>query len=494
MATTWGQYSWGDNAWSSATNIIPVSGQVATLTLGTDHVSTPDVGWSSNAWGHNSWGSNTNLIPVTGQLLSAVLDSATAFSSAGWGALNWSHGTWGSVNVGNILVTGMAMTISLGDEISKSSNGWGRESWGSGIWNGYGTLLPTGQEATLTVSNQFLINTEINSGWGGSSWGHTGWGAYGNAFLNGNALTATLSSVTIDNEINTGWSSDGWGVEAWGESLQVVTVTGQTMTAYEGSGGISFDGDSNLTLTGNPMTMTQGDETVNIKVGPIVSGFPMTMNMTYASPVVIPTSFALTAALGNEDAEFKTIAQVNAYSAGYWGYKSTWGYNTWGDGTTNTLVMSMQENFSGVDPAPDAEVTGNALAAALAAGNTFTITGDANIAPLANMNWGQGTWSESTWGDGLYRPDTDDIFSLVAALGTATLDANTIPTITGLTNLFAAVGTTTTVEANANVSPTGFGLTFSLGTGTNTLIWNAVDTGSAPVTPPGWKEVPTNAA
>jgi len=104
MATTWGQYSWGDNAWSSATNIIPVSGQVATLTLGTDHVSTPDVGWSSNAWGHNSWGSNTNLIPVTGQLLSAVLDSATAFSSAGWGALNWSHGTWGSVNVGLLVL------------------------------------------------------------------------------------------------------------------------------------------------------------------------------------------------------------------------------------------------------------------------------------------------------------------------------------------------------------------------------------------------------
>ena len=34
----------------------------------------------------------------------------------------------------------------------------------------------------------------------------------------------------------------------------------------------------------------------------------------------------------------------------------------------------------------------------------------------------------------------------------------------------------------------------SLGTATNVLIWNEVNTGTAPVDPPGWQEVSTNAA
>ena len=57
------------------------------------------------------------------------------------------------------------------------------------------------------------------------------------------------------NEINTGWGSDGWGVEGWGESILTVTPTGIVMTAFEGSAGLAFDGDSNLTLTGNSLTM-----------------------------------------------------------------------------------------------------------------------------------------------------------------------------------------------------------------------------------------------
>jgi hypothetical protein len=155
--------------------------------------------------------------------------------------------------------------------------------------------------------------------------------------------------------------------------------------------------------------------------------------------------------------------------------------------------MSMLENFSGADPEPDAEATGQAMAIALAAGNTFDITGDANIAPLAAMGWSDGTWGESTWGDGLYRPDTDDIFPITAALGTATLDAVTSPTITGLGVQQVRVGNVTVI-GEGNIIATGNSLTMGQGTGTNILIWNAVDTGSAPTTPPGWQEVPTNAA
>ncbi len=448
--------------------------------------------WSANAWGDNSWNSTTSNIPVTGQLLNTVLGDEVSFPGQGWGGNTWSIGEWGSVNTGNQLVTGFGLSANLGTVDQTSSTGWGRNTWGSGIWNGFGDVILSGLSMTATVGNE-LIDTETNRGWGRKGWNVDAWGIGGQALANNFSLPMTLASVSIDNQINTGWGSDGWGVEGWGESILTVTPTGIAMTAFEGSAGLSFDGDSNVDAVGRAMTAALGEESINIKVGPILTGFPLTMQLNFDSPTVIPTGIALTATLGDEASEFKTIAEVNAFSPGYWGYRSTWGFSAWGNGQTNTLVMSMLENFSGADPEPDAEATGQAMAIALAAGDTFNIIGNANIAPLAAMGWSDGTWGESTWGDGLYRPDTDDIFPITATLGTAVLDAVTAPTITGLGVQQVRVGNVT-VTGTGVVIPTGNNLTISQGTGTNVLIWNAVDTGSAPTTPPGWQEVPTNAA
>ena len=448
--------------------------------------------WSANAWGDNAWNSTTSNIPVTGQLLNTVLGDEVSFPGSGWGGNTWSIGEWGSVNTGNQLVTGFGLSANLGTVDQTSSTGWGRNTWGSNIWNGFGTVIPTGVSMSMSVGDE-LIDTETNRGWGRKGWNVDAWGIGGQTLANNFSLPMTLASVSIDNQVNTGWGSDGWGVEGWGESILTVTPTGIAMTAFEGSAGLSFDGDSNVDAVGRAMTAALGEESINIKVGPILTGFPLTMQLTFASPTVIPTGIALTATLGDEASEFKTIAEVNAFSPGYWGYRSTWGFSAWGNGQTNTLVMSMLENFSGADPEPDAEATGQAMAIALAAGDTFDITGDANIAPLAAMGWSDGTWGESTWGDGLYRPDTDDIFPITATLGTAVLDAVTAPTITGLGVQQVRVGNVT-VTGTGVVIPTGNNLTISQGTGTNVLIWNAVDTGSAPTTPPGWQEVPTNAA
>ena len=450
--------------------------------------------WSANAWGDNAWNSLTSNIPVTGQSTSMSLGTLDAvFPSSGWGGESWSEGQWGSVGTGNRVVTEFGLGIALGNVDQTSSTGWGRLTWGSDIWNGYGTTLPSGVAATMALSTQVLIDGEINAGWGRLGWNVNAWGVQGQVGATGQAMTMAQSSVTIDNEVNTGWSSDGWGVEGWGASIQTVSVSGQVLTAFEGSAGLSFDGDSNVDAVGRAMTMTQGDESTNIKVGPIVTGFALDIQQTFDSPTVTVSGIALTATLGDESSAPNTIAEVNAFSVGYWGYRSTWGFSAWGNGQTNTLVMSMLENFSGVDPAPDAQVTGNVMAIALAAGDTFDITGDANIAPLAAMGWSDGTWGESKWGNGLFRPDTDDIFTITAALGTATLDAVTNPTITGLGVQQVRVGNVTVI-GEGNVIPTGNNLTMGQGTGTNVLIWNAVDTGSAPTTPPGWQEVPTNAA
>ena len=450
--------------------------------------------WSANAWGDNSWNSLTSNIPVTGQLLTTVLGDEVAFPGLGWGANGWNVGEWGSVNTGNQLVTGFGLSANLGTVDQTSSTGWGRNTWGSGIWNGFGDVILSGLAMTANLGGDELINTEINAGWGRLGWNVNAWGVRGQALANNFSLPMTLASVSIDNEINTGWGSDGWGVEGWGASILTVTPTGIAMTAFEGSAGLSFDGDSNVTAVGRAMTMS-APATVEAFASftASVTGISMTMQQTFDSPTVVPSGIALTATLGDESSAPNTIAEVNAFNPGYWGYRSTWGFSAWGNGQTNTLVLSMLENFSGADPAPDAVVTGNVMAIALAAGDTFNIIGDANIAPLAAMGWSDGTWGESTWGDGLYRPDTDDIFPLTAALGTAVLDAVTNPTITGLGVQQVRLGSVT-VTGTGVVIPTGNNLTIGQGTGTNVLIWNAVDTGSAPTTPPGWQEVPTNAA
>jgi len=489
---TWGALPWSNNSWQSLTSIMKPSGFSLPMILG-DEASTPSTGWGSASWGDNSWGSHINNIGVTGQLLTTVLGDEVSFPGQGWGGNTWSIGEWGSVNTGNQIVTGFGLSANLGTVEQTSSTGWGRNTWGSKVWNGFGDVIISGLAMSATVGDE-LIDTETNRGWGRKGWNVDAWGIGGQALANNFSLPMTLANVSIDNQINTGWGSDGWGVEGWGESILTVTPTGITMTAFEGSAGLAFDGDANVTPPGNVATVS-APATVEAFAAFVAepTGFPLTMNVTFDPEVISPTGFGLSAALGTAIGDNITFAEVNAFSPGYWGYRSTWGFSAWGNGQTNTLVMSMLENFSGADPAPDAEATGQVMAIALAAGDTFDIQGDANIAPLAAMGWSDGTWGESTWGDGLYRPDTDDIFTITAALGTAVLDAVTTPTITGLGVQQVRVGTVT-VSGEGNVIPTGNNLTIGQGTGTNVLIWNAVDTGSAPTTPPGWQEVPTNAA
>jgi hypothetical protein len=77
-------------------------------------------------------------------------------------------------------------------------------------------------------------------------------------------------------------------------------------------------------------------------------------------------------------------------------------------------------------------------------------------------------------------------FGLSAALGNEIIDLNQQVNVTGnpLLARVASVSAFTDVNATFN----GFGLTTTVGSG-NALIWNEVNTGSAPIDPPGWREV-----
>ena len=357
-------------------------------------------------------------------------------------------------------------------------NSWGAHFWNQGAWN-------QNQDLAVEVSNP------NNVSWGGNKWGFGEWN-------NGEALSMSLNNdgITIINEINQGWGSDTWGTETWGESGNLHQVNGLAMTMTEGLNGVSLNGDSNVIPTGNPLTAS-APATVEAFSAFVATptGLPMVAQLNFNPAFAQPNGISMSVNLGTVVADNITIAEVSAKSASTWG-NSNWGFGVYGNQPVNTLVMAMQENFSGVDPAPDAEVTGQAMAAFLAVPgqNNFDITGDATTgAGDTTMAWGDATWGNSRWNNGQFVADPDYGQTMTMTLGQETVDLNTPVDVSGI-SMSMTLNSIAEIISECNVDVTGNALTFALGTATNVLIWNEINTGTAPVDPPGWQEVNTNAA
>ena len=272
-----------------------------------------------------------------------------------------------------------------------------------------------------------------------------------------------------------GWNIQTWGLGTWGLLGDVnVPVTGQALTASLGNE--SAKTDVIPIPTGLPLTTATTTPTIIIAVEPPITGIPMTANLgtADAGPDAMLTGNAMSMGLGT----------VDAFNTTGWG-RLQWGINSWGrpgidvpapgTGIAMTAALGSPTEVSGdativantlnvtqitlgvVDPAPDAAVTGNFMIGAL---GTLGMQGDVSPVPTG--------------------------FSLTANLGTATVNLNTPVDITGIA-LTAALGNET---AFTDVTATfnGFGLTMNINSA-NALIWNEINTGSAPIDPPGWREV-----
>ena len=369
--------------------------------------------------------------------------------------------------------------IGMGGIMDMVSNSWGAHPYGQGGWN-------QNQDLTVFVSNP---NDTL---WGRDTWGTYFWGGGDNL-----SMSLNNSGTTVESFVNIGWGSDTWGTETWGESGNLHQVTGLAMTMAEGSNGVSINGNSDVIPPGNELTASAPatvEAFASFTAKP--SGNIMVAQLSFNPAFAQPSGIAMSAGLGTAVGDNITIAEISAKSASMWGFKSSWGFGVYGNQPVDTLVMSMLENFSGVDPAPDAEVTGQAMAAFLAVPgqNNFDITGDANTgAGDTTMAWGDATWGNSRWNNGQFIADPNYGQTMTMTLGAETIDLNTPVDVTGF-GLTAALNSVADVITETKVFPSGNSLTFSLGTATNVLIWNEVNTGTAPVDPPGWQEVDTNAA
>ena len=75
---------------------------------------------------------------------------------------------------------------------------------------------------------------------------------------------------------------------------------------------------------------------------------------------------------------------------------------------------------------------------------------------------------------------------MTAVLGNETVDLNQQVDVSGQFQRVRLSSVTAFADVTATFN--GFELTIAQGNG-SALIWNEVNTGSAPITPPGWREV-----
>lgn len=297
----------------------------------------------------------------------------------------------------------------------------------------------------------------MSNTWGSQTWSFNQWNDLDNVSLSvtGIPVSSNLGSVTTTEEINIGWGSDTWGSETWGISGLNVDLTGIQLSSNIGT--LSTTGDGSVDVTGEEATATEGDVEAFASFTIEVTGIPMAMDLTFDPEIVSPLGQELTSSLGTATLDANTIAEVSTKVPSYYG-SATWGFGAWGNEPVETLAMNSEEGT--VDPAPDATVTGIGFNASLAVGTV--VIGEANVTVV---------------GEGF-----------AAGLGVGELDAVTLADVTGI-SMSANLGSIAEVTGTAVVNLTGFDLTMQLGTNTNILIWNQVDTGTAPVDPPGWVEI-----
>ena len=359
---------------------------------------------------------------------------------AGWSQNTWNTGSWGT-GVDNIVSpTGILATAAAGFLTTTSTveQGWGRDQWGARSWgNPSQIVVPTTPEDDMTMSlNSVSITAEINAGWGAKNWGDNSWGVAANLIATGDAITATLASVAITAGASTGPSTNNNQLIT--TNLNSVTVdiqtkvfpTGLPLTAAEGTA----DAGPDAMATGNAMSMGLGTIDAFNQTGWGRQGWNVNawgVEGEFANVDV--TGIAMTAAAG-------TLGMTGNANL-----------------TLNTLNVA-QASLGIVDPAPDAGVTGNLITS-----NLGTLVGRA----------GAGA--------------TPSGIAMTAGLGTVTAVPSQEVPLTGLP-AEARLSSAFNILIHVDVQVTGFDLTMNQGSG-SALIWNEVNTGSAPITPPGWQEV-----
>ena len=314
--------------------------------------------------------------------------------------------------------------------------------------------------------------------WGTGFWGQNQWNdtADPTFTLTGVTLTGVLGTTTeVSGDINTGWGRIEWGLNAWGE-FGTALPTGISASFNLGTIATQIDVTAtNSTNNGQTITGALGSVTIDIAVVTFLTGLSATgtLGTADASPDALATTNHAVMGLGSLD----------AFNQTGWG-RQGWNVNAWG----------VEGQYATATP------TGIAMTAAegtLASTGTATLTlntlnvanatlGQADPAPDANLLSQLATMSTGTLGMQGDVPQDVTGIAMSASLGSVVAVPAQEVDVTGLSGLARVASVTPVIHVDVQV--TGNALTMAQGSG-SALIWNEVNTGSAPITPPGWREV-----
>jgi len=314
--------------------------------------------------------------------------------------------------------------------------------------------------------------------WSTGFWGQNQWNDSANPTftLTGVSLSGVIGTTTeVAGEINTGWGRIEWGINAWGE-FGTALPTGIAASFSIGTIAIQIDVTA-TNSTNNNQTLTAGLGSLFIDIQGKVFPTGLTMSGTLANADAGPDAMLTT------NHASMSLGTIDAYNQTGWG-RQQWNVNAWGvEGQYATAIptgIAMNANIGTltavgtggvilntlniaaatlgvVDPAPDAGVTGNFMIGAI---GQLGMQGDV--------------------------PQDVTGIAMSAGLGSVVVVPGQEVALTGLPGLARVASVTPIIHVD--VLLTGNALTISQGSG-SALIWNEVNTGTAPLTPPGWQEV-----
>ena len=355
--------------------------------------------WNTGFWGQNNYGDQSNVtIEQTGFSLSSTLGSIsiTAEVNEGWGRLTWGENAWGVG--GDVILQGQQLTSSI-NSVTPQAGASAQPTGISASFSLPGTV-------TFDIGATVLLSTNLATTTTGSP------NILGDANLSvtGSSATTDIGSVTVDARIETGWGRGTWGNRAWGDAYSViaqgqeltsaqgtvvprtdVSVTAasqQLLTITQGISSIQIDanlfvfvgepglsstqgtttetGTANLTLTGIPATLSQGNT-----VGGTIQEVPVTM-------------FGMSLSLGS-------ISLVQSTNEPVTGQAMTLGLGTPAEIPQQIIGVTGQQLTSGIG-----SVTATGTASITVSGVSLTSSiGTLNITAWAEIDLGvNNVWTE----------------------------------------------------------------------------------------------------
>jgi hypothetical protein len=329
----WGRSTWGSESWNSYGDAVP-SGVSATFNIGDVTIDNEIIsGWGGSPWGNTGWGAYGDVL-LSGISLSTNLGSVSIDNqiNIGWGSDTWGYETWGAsglivsptgieatFNIGTLgaaadattgALTGQELTTTVGDaegyiDFREIVSGFSLPmtlQYSEVVINatGFGLTMQEGEEVA-DANTIATVSAESPVTWGNAAWGY---GVYGNqpvttlamsmqegnldpapdATVTGNAAAMFIGTLSLSGDANTGVITNiNWGEQAWGESTwgngTYFDATGYAQAATISLGTAVGDANTIASITGQLMTMQEGDEgtTANARIN--VTGINLTFSV-----------------------------------------------------------------------------------------------------------------------------------------------------------------------------------------------------------------------